>query len=131
MKWRAVGPVDRQLAALWSFVAVGVVVAIPLASLWSPQLPACAFRALTGVACPSCGATRAVEALAGGNLLTAFSLNPLVVTGLLAFVIGGLLAPFWNRRVGRLPDLRGVVSVRVGLVAVLFSNWVYVWLRGV
>ena len=131
MKWRAIGEADRQLAALWSFVAVAVVAAIPLANLWSPQLPACVFRALTGVACPSCGATRAVEALAGGNLLTAFSLNPLVVTGLLAFVIGGLLAPIWNRQVGRLPDLRGVVSVRVGLVAALFSNWVYVWLRGV
>jgi hypothetical protein len=131
MKWRAAGPADRQLAALWSFVAVAVVAAVPLASLWSPHLPACAFRAVTGVACPSCGATRAIEALADGNLLTAFSLNPLVVTGLLAFVTGGLLAPIWNRRVGRLPDLRGVVSVRVGLAAVLLSNWVYVWLRGV
>ena len=131
MKWRAVGPADRQLAALWSFVAIAVVVAVPLASLWSPRLPACAFRALTGVACPSCGATRAIEALARGDLATAFSSNPLVVAGLLAFVTGGLLAPIWNRRVGRLPDLRGVASVRVGLVAALVSNWVYVWLRGV
>lgn len=131
MKWRAVGPADRQLAALWSFVAIAVVVAVPLASLWSPRLPACAFRALTGVACPSCGATRAVEALGRGDLATALSSNPLVVAGLLAFVTGGLLAPIWNRRVGRLPDLRGVVSVRVGLVAALISNWVYVWLRGV
>jgi len=131
MKWRAVGPADRQLAALWSFVAVAVLAAVPLASLWAPQLPACAFRAVTGVACPSCGATRAVEVLADGDLLTAFSLNPLVVTGLLAFVTGGLFAPIWNRRVGRLPDLRGIVSIRVGLAAALLSNWVYVWLRGV
>jgi hypothetical protein len=131
MKWRAVGPADRQLAALWSFVAVAVLAAVPFAGLWSPHIPECAFRAVTGVACPSCGATRAVEALSGGKLLTALLLNPLVVTGLLAFVAGGLLAPIWNRRVGRLPDLRGVVSVRVGLVAALLSNWAYVWFRGV
>jgi hypothetical protein len=131
MKWRAVGPADRQLAALWSFVAVAFVLAVPLAGLWSPRLPPCPFRTLTGVACPSCGTTRAFEALAHGDLSTAFSLNPLAVTGLLAFVTGGLLAPIWNRRAGRIPDLRGVVSVRVGLAAALIFNWIYLWLRGV
>lgn len=131
MKWRAVGPVDRQFAALWSFVAVAVVLAVPLAGFWAPQLPACPFRAVTGVACPSCGATRAFEALARGDFATAFAMNPLVVAGLLAFVIGGLVAPIWNRRVGRLPDLRGAPVVRVGLAAALISNWIYVWLYGV
>ena len=86
MKWRAIGPVDRQLAALWSFVAAAVVVSVPLVGLWSPRLPACAFRALTGVACPSCGATRAIEALSRGDLATAVSLNPLVMAGLVALV---------------------------------------------
>ena len=131
MRWRPVGPADRQLAALWAAVAVAVLLAVPLAGLWSSHVPPCPFRVATGVACPSCGSTRAFEALAHGDLAAALAWNPLVVVGSLAFVIGGLLAPLWQRRVGRVPDLRGVVVVRVGLVAALLCNWAYLWVRGV
>ena len=74
---------------------------------------------------------RAIEALADGKLVGAILWNPLVVLGSMAFVIGGLIAPIWNRCVGCLPDLRGLVSLRVGLVAALVVNWVYLWMRGV
>ena len=131
MTWRPVGPVDRQLAVLWAVVALAIVLLVPLSDLRVDDLPACPFRVATGVACPSCGTGRALEALADGEVVGALSWNPLVVAGSLAFVIGGLLAPIWNRRVGRLPDLRGVIPVRVGLVAALVGNWVYLWLRGV
>jgi len=42
-------------------------------------LPACAFRAAFGFPCPSCGATRAGLALGQGELLAAFTYNPLFV----------------------------------------------------
>jgi hypothetical protein len=45
-------------------------------------LPACTFRQVTGVPCPSCGATRAGLALARGDLLVALSYNPLLVISL-------------------------------------------------
>lgn len=45
-------------------------------------LPACTFRQVTGVPCPSCGATRAGLALAQGDLMLALSYNPLVVISL-------------------------------------------------
>ena len=131
MKWRPTGPADRQLAALWAVVAVTVVPAIALVGLGSTRLPPCLFRTATGVACPSCGTTRAFEALAHGDVAAALSLNPLVIVGSLAFVIGGLLAPVWQRAVGRVPDLRGVMLVRVGLVAALACNWAYLWVRGI
>jgi len=131
MKWRPTGPADRQLAVLWAVVAVAVLLLVPLSDFWIRDLPGCPFRTATGVACPSCGTTRAIEALAAGDLVAALSWNPLVIVGSLIFVIGGLFAPIWNRRVGRLPDLRGVLSVRVGLVSALAANWVYLWLRGV
>ena len=131
MKWRPVGPVDRQLALLWAVVALAIVVLVPLSDVLFQDLPACPFRVATGVACPSCGTTRAITALAEGDLVGALCWNPLVVAGSLAFVIAGLLAPTWNRRVGRVPDLRGVMAVRVGLVAALVGNWIYLWLRGV
>jgi hypothetical protein len=131
MKWRPTGPADRQLAVLWAVVAVAVLLLVPLSNRLTQDLPGCPLRVATGVACPSCGTTRALEALAAGDLVAALSWNPLAFAGSLVFVIGGLLAPIWNRRVGRVPDLRGVLFVRVGLVAALVGNWVYLWLRGV
>jgi len=44
--------------------------------------PGCVFHRLTGLHCPGCGATRAVFALAKGDLATAWSMNPLVLLGL-------------------------------------------------
>jgi hypothetical protein len=131
MKWRPTSPADRQLAVLWAAIALAVVPAVAMVGLGSARVPPCLFRALTGVACPSCGTTRAFEALARGDLASAIALNPLVVVGVLAFVVGGLLAPAWQRLVGRVPDLRGAMPVRIGLIAALVGNWVYVWVCGI
>ena len=131
MRWRTVGEVDRQLGALWFAAAAATVAAVPLAGVWSPRLPTCPFRSLTGVACPSCGATRALESLVVGDVAAALAWNPLFVVGIGLFVAGGLLAPVWQRRVGLVPDLRGTVGVRVTLVAAVAVNWVYLWSRGV
>ncbi len=40
----------------------------------------CPFHALTGLYCPGCGSLRALHQLLHGNLLVAFSLNPLMVS---------------------------------------------------
>ena len=45
-------------------------------------LPPCPLHALTGLWCPLCGGTRAVQALAGGDVPTALGLNALVVVAL-------------------------------------------------
>ncbi|HEX6732387.1 MAG TPA: DUF2752 domain-containing protein [Pyrinomonadaceae bacterium] len=44
--------------------------------------PICLFRALTGLLCPGCGATRAMHQLLHGHFLEAFELNPLLLIGL-------------------------------------------------
>ena len=50
--------------------------------------PPCPFHRLTGLYCPGCGSLRAVHQLLHGNLLTAFSLNPLLIFSL-------ILLTFW------------------------------------
>ena len=54
--------------------------------------PECMFRAWTGFHCIACGMTRALHALVHGDLVRAFSFNPLIIT-LLA--LAPLLAG-WN-----------------------------------
>lgn len=45
-------------------------------------LPRCPFHELTGLYCPGCGSTRALHALAHGELAAACRFNPLVVLAL-------------------------------------------------
>jgi len=55
-------------------------------------LPHCAFRAMTGCPCPTCGATRCVLALLHGHAGAALAWNPLVFCGLAAIAVLNLYA---------------------------------------
>src|SRR5512143_2022666 len=54
--------------------------------------PSCVFKGLTGVPCPTCGATRSVVHLARGEFFASLGMNPLVS---LCFVIA-VLAFFYS-----------------------------------
>jgi hypothetical protein len=73
-------PFDVSVIIL-PFLLFGFLLARFAARLFN-LLPACIFRQITGVPCPSCGATRAGLALAQGDLLVALSYNPLAVISL-------------------------------------------------
>lgn len=62
-------------------------------------LPPCWFHKLTGLHCPGCGTTRALHALAHGQVATAFGLNPFLLVVLPA--LGALL--LWRREMLRKP----------------------------
>lgn len=57
-------------------------------------VPVCQFRALTGLHCPGCGATRATYHLLHGRLGTAFYYNPLYVSLLPLLLVWGA---WWAR----------------------------------
>ena len=69
----------------------------PVETTW---LPKCTWRQLTGLHCPGCGLTRALDAIADGDLVAAFWFNPLVVA------IGPVLALLLMAR--RRKERRGV-----------------------
>lgn len=102
----------------------------PLALLGAPavlslgDLPLCGFRHVTGLPCPLCGGTRACAALADGNFLAAWQLNPglMVLLALAAAHSVQLGFEAWTgRRVRRWRI--GAGAWRVGL-AVLLLAWV-------
>lgn len=53
-------------------------------------IPLCLLHALTGLHCPGCGATRALHALAHGDLALALRMNALFVAALPALAIASL-----------------------------------------
>jgi Protein of unknown function (DUF2752) len=120
--------IDHEL--LWLSVGAGTVLCVGLA-LTAPnlQVPRCAFKTLTGLPCPTCGATRASLALARGEIATAFSINPLVCAAIAA--AGLYLAYAAIVLAGRLPRLRLQLSrrevplARAAAVVLIVLNWAY------
>lgn len=126
----------EDLALLSGMTALTSLLLVWSWPLWGAALQlACPFRAVTGIACPTCGGTRALLAAARGELVAALRLNPLVAlatTGLLLWVplSSAWVAGRWPR-----PDLRrlsgtgGRAAARAGVAAAL-ANWLWVVLSG-
>jgi Protein of unknown function (DUF2752) len=134
-RWQRLGAGEPDYEALFGLVALA---AVGLGWLAAPHLHAlpigCAFKAVTGWPCVTCGGTRAVVALAGGELLSATRANPLV-TGTVLAITGW--APWalataafgWPRlRVVLRPEVAGVA--RVVAVALASSTWLFLILDG-
>jgi hypothetical protein len=116
---------------LGSALVAGVVVTV----LGLDRLPitVCYFKAITGLPCLSCGATRAVAGLAQLDPAAALGMNPLATLAGLALVPWGLgdLMLWLRGRALRLqvaPALRPVLHWGLGLALLL--NWVYLIAAG-
>lgn len=99
----------RDSRALWCWAAGAVLAgaAVALAS-WTPpddpRLALCAFRRLSGVACPGCGLTRALAHLAKGEWHAALVMHPLAPL-VVAQAVAAWLAWSVRPRGRRLPRL--------------------------
>lgn len=118
---------SRVLAYWWFAASAFAVASAPFAAAAAAYLPACPLRRWTGIPCAACGGTRAVVALAGGDVVGALALNPAVAVAVLAFVAGGIAAPIWVARGGRLPELTSLSPrARAALAAALLASWLWV-----
>jgi hypothetical protein len=130
--WRKLTLAERQLAFVWGGLALAVVTLEPLLPLAASHLRPCLLREVTGVPCPTCGATRGLLALLDGRVLDALALNPLVAVVGLAFLVGGIVAPLWAWRRGTGPQLTGLpLWLRLVAVGLILANWAWVLVRTV
>jgi hypothetical protein len=121
-------PPERQwrsaLTLSWPLALLGAPLVLSLG-----DLPLCGFQHVTGLPCPLCGGTRACAALADGNFIAAWQLNPGLMV-LMAVAAGHsvqLGVEAWTgRRVQRWRI--GAGAWRVGIV-VLLVGWVLRLLR--
>ncbi|GGD33242.1 Protein of unknown function [Pseudoxanthomonas indica] len=113
----------RPMQMLW-LAGIAMAILAGVGMLWTfdpnvagnPFLP-CLFRTFTGYFCVGCGLTRAMHALVHGDVLRAFSLNPLamLVLPLLPLMIAH--GRGWQPRM-LAPLMRWVMEPRVWLVLI-------------
>jgi hypothetical protein len=127
LRWRRPNREERQLAWLWGVVTVCSLLLRPFWLALAPFVPACPFRAITGLPCPTCGTTHAALALLDGRIGDAFVANPLAAMAGIGFVAGGLVAPAWAALTWPVPEVPTPLPTwaRATIVAVLLAGWAY------
>ena len=117
------------------FLVCGIVLAAAVGLLHLDRLPItlCAFKAATGLACLSCGTTRAFARLFTLDVPGAVAMNPLAAAVALALVPWGVtdLALLPRHRAIALEISPGLApAVRVAAVATVALNWAYLIAAG-
>jgi hypothetical protein len=120
---------ERAVGLYWGATAAAAILAAPFASRAASLVPGCLFRSLTGLPCPTCGATHAALALSRLDLAGAVAINPLAAAAAIAFLAGGLIAGVaaLAGRPLREPARYGP-GVRLGLLAAVAMNWIWLLL---
>ena len=114
---------------LFCAIVLGLTVAARLSAELHIPFPRCAFMAVTGHPCATCGGTRALRSISHFNSAEAFFWNPLVT---IIAAVTLLVALFWaaappkafaryRQKFQRLP------WVALGLTAIAL-NWIYLWI---
>jgi cation transport ATPase len=110
----------------------GIALVLLLASWTMPALgllPSCAFQGLTGIPCPTCGATRSIMHLAHGSIVAALAMNPLIAVSIVAAILY-LLYSLITIAAG-VPRVRIALTepeknvFRIGAVLIVLINWTY------
>ncbi len=121
-----------EYGIIYGGVALSILGAVRLLPVLS-FAPQCLFRNMTGFPCPTCGATRSVDHLAHGAIPAAFMMNPLTAAGMLI----AILFFFYSiiTLLFKIPRFRIILreseskAIRLGSVALLLVQWIYLLMR--
>ena len=136
MSWRRLAPNETDHELIWLCVSLASALGAWLWLRLGYAVPRCTWHEITGIPCPSCGATRCVAALLAGNWTAAFLMNPLVFLGAIgvalydiyAAAVLALRAP--RIRFDQLSRCAGNI-IRVLVIVAVISNWAWLIHRGV
>ena len=130
MKLRIVhrGKGDLDLGVIYGGIGIFAFIGARFFSELTLLLPPCPFHLLTGLPCPTCGATRSGLLLSQFRLLDAFLTNPLFVlvcAGVAAWAVSAFALHIFGRRVRIRPVARAQSVIRFFLIGTVLVNWVY------
>ena len=115
--WWAIG-----IVTIWLIlVAAGKVVSL----LHDAPIPTCIFKRITGHPCPTCGLTRAVEAMIHIKPVDAWLFNPFFFSLGLIWIAGLLFRMVAGRRIIVILNRREKYLVVSILMATFLWNWYY------
>ena len=117
------------------FLASGVVIALAVGVLHLDRIPVtlCAFKAVTGLPCLTCGTTRVFARLFRLDLRGALAMNPLSASVALAMVpwgVADLALLRQDRALSLEVSPRLAPFLRVAGIALLAANWAYLIVAG-
>lgn len=114
-------------------ILYGSIAFVPILVAWIMPtvvlLPSCAFQGLTGIPCPTCGATRSIMHLAHGSIVAALAMNPLVAVSIVSAILY-LLYSLITIAAG-VPRIHIILTdpektvLRIAVVVILLINWTY------
>ena len=121
-------PDQIEFGIIYGGIAVVILGAGWLQSILS-FAPGCVFKGLTGIPCLTCGSTRSVVHLSHGDILSAFTMNPLttlcLMSAVLYFIYGLMSAVFHLPRISFLFTDKERTIMRAGVVMLLLVQWAY------
>lgn len=125
--------VERSKGGIEYGIIYGVIAILGLAAARflpvSQIFPPCVFLGLTGIPCPTCGATRSLIHLSHFDITAGLSMNPLVAMAIMAAIVWFLYAV--AAIVLSLPGLRLILTqrekdaARIFFLALAAANWGY------
>lgn len=86
----------------------------------------CWFKALTGVNCPTCGLSRSLLSLLGGDPLAALRFNPFMLLLTLVVLAQLALTVIFRRRVVLDASPRARTALWIAIILLFIANWIYV-----
>ena len=113
---------------IWGPIAILFIVTAGLFKNIAPRLPACIFHEITGLPCPTCGATRSVMALSRFDLMSSLTLNPLVTLfaiGLIIFSLLFLIGAITGKSLNIALAEKGKKVIRYSAFVLIALNWLF------
>lgn len=127
---RALVPPEIDYELVWLLASLGAIAALTVWFAARLPTPQCAFHALTGLPCLTCGATRAAYQFLQGHFAASFSFNPLAFVtycAILAFDLYAVLVLLTCAPRVRVTNFSPTEKrfIRVGVLVLLAGNWLY------
>ncbi|HLP59499.1 MAG TPA: DUF2752 domain-containing protein [Candidatus Deferrimicrobium sp.] len=98
-----------------------------------PRIP-CVFKTITGLPCPTCGATRVLKCLFQFDIVSAFLWNPMLFLAGIAFiawVVYGFYMSFSGKKAKIILTGKEKRFLRWGVVILILIDWIYLAIAGI